>query len=141
MAIKDCSTFFRARTILEPQIFFHVLYRTFVVSDGNKGLLYILQSSNNTGTSDFFSCLIQDICCGGESYPSVEIPSVYSATPTNCTKKEKKETNKQSCESFSRSEIILIITIVINGLNKEEFKREAQEPTILCEFAIQTDKK
>ena len=52
--------------------------------NGNKGVLYISQSSSITGAS-LSDCLVsypRHSLCGG-SYPSVEIQSVYSTAPAN----------------------------------------------------------
>ena len=54
-------------------------------SNGNEGVLHILQSYNITGTSPSDYCLRSYPGCllGGESYHSAETQSVFSTAPAN----------------------------------------------------------
>ena len=56
-------------------------------SDGNEGVLCIPESSCITGTSPS-DCLVSYLghSFGGGSYPSAEMPSVYSIAPANWTR-------------------------------------------------------
>ena len=55
-------------------------------SDGNEGMLRIPQSSNLTGTSPW-DCLVSYLGLSlGESYPSTEVQSVYSAATADGAK-------------------------------------------------------
>ena len=56
-------------------------------SNGNEGVLCILQSASITGTSKSDCSVSYPVHSLGGSYPSIEIQSVYSTAPANWGKK------------------------------------------------------
>ena len=62
-------------------------------SDGNKGILCILQSSSITGTSPSDWLMLYTGHSLGESYPYTEIQSVYFTAPADWANRRKSKQN------------------------------------------------
>ena len=101
-------------------------------SDGNKGILRILQSSIITGTSPS-DCLVSypGHTLGWGSYPSVEVQSVYSTAPADWATQECREKNRTSIKEWKE-------TVEANNWIKRSKPKEIMFPLRL--FALVTNK-